>query len=103
MTLHGNAKTCPHGRLLLVGRVLEQGWTVAEAAVAAGISERTACKWLGRYRSEGEVGLFDRCSAPRRVPRRTPLERVRVVERLRPVRMTAAPNAQALSVPPSDL
>jgi hypothetical protein len=43
MMLHGNAKTCPHSRLLLVRRVLEQGWTVAEAAVAAGISERTAC------------------------------------------------------------
>ena len=99
MTLHGNAKTCPHSRLLLVRRVLEQGWTVAEAAVAAGISERTACKWLGRYRSEGVVGLFDRCSAPRRVPRRTPLERVRVIERLRRLRMTAAEIAEALSMP----
>jgi len=99
MTLHGNAKTCPHSRLLLVRRVLEQGWTVAEAAVAAGISERTACKWLGRYRSEGVVGLFDRCSAPRRVQRRTPLERVRVIERLRRLRMTAAEIAEALSMP----
>ena len=99
MTLHGNAKTCPHGRLLLVGRVLEQGWTVAGAAVAAGISERTAWKWLGRYRSAGEVGLFDRCLAPRRVPRRTPLERVRVIERLRRLWMTAAEIAEALSMP----
>jgi transposase InsO family protein len=99
MTLHGNAKTCPHSRLLLVRRVLEQGWRVAEAATAAGISERTACKWIGRYRAEGVIGLFDRCSAPRRVPRRTPPERVRVIERLRRLRMTAAEIAEALAMP----
>jgi hypothetical protein len=28
MRLHGNARTCLHSRLLIVERVLEQGWTV---------------------------------------------------------------------------
>lgn len=44
MTLHGNAKTCPHSRLLLVRRVLEQGWRVAEAATAAGLR-----RFAGRF------------------------------------------------------
>ena len=42
------------------------------AAAAAGISERSARKWLGRWRSEGEMGLLDRSSAPKRIPHRTP-------------------------------
>ncbi|HEX9417148.1 MAG TPA: leucine zipper domain-containing protein [Gaiellaceae bacterium] len=63
-----------HSRLLIVERVLERGWTVAAAAEAAGVSERTAAKWLARYRSEGSAGLVDRSSAPRRVARRTPPE-----------------------------
>lgn len=71
MKLHGNARTCLHSRLLIVERVLEQHWTVAAAAQAAGISERTAAKWLARYRAEGHAGLSDRSSRPRRIPRRT--------------------------------
>ena len=67
MRIHGNAKTCPHSRRLLVER-LECGWTVTEAAQAAGVSARTASKWRARWRSEGEAGLLDRSSAPRRVP-----------------------------------
>ena len=55
MKLHGNARTCLHSRLLIVERVLEQGWTVA-AAAAAGLSERTAAKWLARYRDERREG-----------------------------------------------
>ena len=53
MRLHGDARTCVHSRLLIVERVLEQGWTVVSAAEAAGVSERTAAKWLARYRAEG--------------------------------------------------
>jgi len=99
MRLHGNARTCLHSRLLIVERVLEQGWTVAAAAEAAGISERTAAKWLGRYRHEGSVGLLDRSSAPQRIPRRTPAERVRMIELLRRLRMTAAEIAEILRMP----
>lgn len=53
MGLHGNARTCLHSRSLIVERVLEQRLTIAAAAEAAGISERTAAKWLARYRAEG--------------------------------------------------
>jgi transposase InsO family protein len=99
MKLHGNARTCLHSRLLIVERVLEQGWTVAAAAVAAGVSERTAAKWLARYRREGRAGLVDRSSAPRQQPRRTPAERVRLIELLRRLRMTAAEIAEVLRMP----
>ncbi len=48
MTLHQNAKTCPASRVLMARRVLEEGWSLAAVAEAAGVSERTARKWLAR-------------------------------------------------------
>lgn len=99
MRLHGNARTCVHSRLLIVQRVREQGWTVAAAAEAAGVSERTAAKWLARHRAEGQAGLSDRSSAPKRIARRTPPERVRAIELLRRLRMTAAEIAEVLRMP----
>ena len=79
MRLHGNARTCPHSRRLAVRR-LEQGWTLARAAEAAGVSVRTISKWRRRYRREGEQGLLDRSSAPAWIPHRTPEERVQAIE-----------------------
>jgi transposase InsO family protein len=99
MNLHGNARTCPRSRRLIVQRVSVEGWTVAAAAQAAGVSARTAAKWLARYRSEGEAGLLDRSSAPRSIPHRTPVERVRAIELLRRLRMTAAEIAETLAMP----
>jgi transposase len=69
--LHANARTCPHSRRLAVDRVERDGWTLAAAAEAAGVSVRTISKWRRRYRVEGEEGLLDRCSAPLSVPART--------------------------------
>ena len=67
MKLHANARPCPKGRELLVDRVEEQGWSLTEAAEAAGVSERTARKWLAPLpRRRARPGLLDRCSAPRR-------------------------------------
>ena len=99
MKLHPNARTTPSGRWLLVQRVREQHWTVSEAAEAAGVSLRTAYKWLARYRDEGRPGLADRRSRPRRIPRRTPARVVRRVERLRRRRWTASEIASRTSIP----
>ena len=73
MKLHRNAALSWSGRRVLAARVLDQGWTLMAAAAAAGVSVRCARKWVGRYRVEGEAGLVDRSSAPRRVaqPHRT--------------------------------
>jgi transposase len=99
MMLHRNAALSWSGRRLLVDRVLVQGWTLTAAAGAAGVSVRCARKWVGRYRDEGESGLLDRSSAPRRVANRTPAERVAVIVLLRQLRMTAAEIAEILSMP----
>ena len=69
MNSHKHARLTPKGRALLVSRVLEGGWTVSRASSAAGVSERTGYKWLARFKSEGEQGLVDRSSRPRRCPR----------------------------------
>ncbi len=98
MKLHANAPFGPKGRLTMVRRVTEQRWSLAEAAEAAGVSERTACKWTQRYRSEGEVGLWDRSSAPRSVPNRTPEDRVAAIAALRRVRMTGPEIAEVLEM-----
>ena len=74
MKVHANAPLGPKGRLTMVRRVVEQGWSLTEAAEAAGVSERTCSKWVARYRAEGEAGLLDRSSAPRSIPHRTPDE-----------------------------
>jgi transposase InsO family protein len=99
MKIHGNAGTCPRSRLLIVRRVEEQGWTLAETAVAAGVSVRTVSKWLRRYRLEDEQGLLDRSSAPRRIPHRTAEARVAAIAALRRLRMTAAEIAECLAMP----
>src|SRR4051794_3417663 len=95
MKLHANARTCPNSRRLLVERI-EAGWSVMEAAEAAGVADRTARRWLARWRAEGPAGLLDRSSAPRRIPHKTPPERVAEIVRLRRLRWTAAQIAVAL-------
>ena len=101
LRLHANARTCPHSRRLAVERVEVQGWTLAAAAEAAGVSVRTISKWLRRFRLEGAQGLVDRCSAPGSVRSRTSEERVAVIAALRRLRMTGAEIAEALAMPVS--
>ena len=98
MKLHGNAALSWHGRRVLAVRVVEQGWALTAAAAAAGVSVRCARKWVGRYRLEGELGLRDRSSAPRRVANRTAPERLEAIARLRRLRFTAAEIAETLGM-----
>jgi len=99
MKLHANAPFGPKGRLTMVERVVERGWSLTQAAEAAGVSERTCSKWVSRYRRSGEGGLVDRASAPLRIPHRTPDQRVAVIASLRRLRMTAAEIAELLEMP----
>src|SRR5256714_484142 len=98
MKLHGNAALSWHGRRRLAERVVAEGWTLAAAAEAAAVSVRCARKWVARYRLEGELGLRDRSSAPRRVANRTAPERVEAIARLRRLRFTAAEIAETLGM-----
>jgi transposase InsO family protein len=95
--VHGNAKLVPSSRLLLVRRVLEEHWKVADVAAAFGISERTVYRWLARWRS-GDRQLRDRSSAPTRVPRRTARAVEALIEQLRRLRMTSTRIAAELEM-----
>jgi transposase InsO family protein len=83
----------------LADRVLVGGWSLAAAAEAAGVSERTAWKWVDRFRREGAAGLEDRSSAPGRVPSRTPAQREEVILLLRELRFTSPEIAETLGMP----
>ena len=71
---HRNARLNVRGRQLLVERVCEQGWAVAHAAKAQGVSRQCAHRWVKRFREEGVAGLRDRSSRPHRCPTQTAVE-----------------------------
>jgi transposase InsO family protein/transposase-like protein len=99
MRLHANAALSLRQRERMVLRVVEQGWSLAKAAEAAEVSDRTCSKWVSRYRSEGRAGLFDRSSAPASIPHRTPEDRAGAIVALRRLRMTAAEISMCLGMP----
>ena len=101
MKLHANAPLGPKGRATMVRRVLEEGVALTEAAEAAGVSAKTAGKWVRRYRTEGEAGLLDRSSAPKHVHNATAPERVEAITALRRVRLTGPEIAETLEMPTS--
>ena len=96
MNVHKNARLTPSGRVLLVDRIAS-GWPVSRAATASGVSERTAYRWLGRYRG-GDRQLQDRSSAPRRCPTRLAADQIARVEALRRQRMTSPAIARQLGI-----
>jgi len=98
MNLHANAALSWTGRRRLCELVVDDGWTVAAAAASVGVSVRCARKWIGRYRREGEAGLRDRSSAPKRVANRTADDRVEAIIKLRCLRFTAAEIAETLGM-----
>jgi transposase InsO family protein len=98
MKLHANAPLGPKGRATMVRRVLEEKVALTEAAEAAGVSARTAGKWVRRYREQGEAGLLDRSSAPRRVHNVTPPDRVEAIAALRRLRLTGPEIAETLEM-----
>jgi transposase InsO family protein len=98
MKLHANAALSLNKRRLLVQRVIEEGWSLAQAALAAEVSEPTARKWVSRFQAEGEAGLLDRSSAAHAVHNRTPEDRVGVICALRRLRMTGAEIAEVLGM-----
>lgn len=98
MKLHANARLSPIGRELLVSRVVRESWTVQVAAESAGVSTRTASKWLARWRAEGRAGLVDRSSAPNRVANRTDDRTIETIAALRRLRFTGPEIAEVLGM-----
>jgi transposase InsO family protein len=98
---HRNARLNFHGRLLLVQRVRVDGWAVAHAAKAQGVSRQCAHRWVARYDAEGEAGLYDRPCTPHVTPTRTPAEvEARVLELRRRERRGQDWLGPELGVPP---
>jgi transposase InsO family protein len=83
MNSHKHARLTLSGRALLVSRVLTQGWTMAAATEAVGVSRRTGYKWLARFKAEGHAGLYDRSSRPRTAPAACLAEEVQRFEQRR--------------------
>lgn len=57
MGQHGSARLSVHSRLTIGRGVLEEGWSVTQAAHAANVSRQTASKWVGRFREFGDEGV----------------------------------------------
>ena len=72
MDIHQNARLTPHGRAVLVRRVLE-GQAPKAVAAAFGVDVKTVNKWCARFRDEGAAGLVDRSSRPHRLRQPTSL------------------------------
>ena len=85
MNSHKNARLTIEGRKLLIERIAMLGLTAA--AEAAGVSLRTARKWLERFRLGGLTALADRSSRPRRVRGSLDEAQLRSIEQLRRLRM----------------
>jgi len=95
MRLHRNAALTPNKRLVLSRRVIDEGWTLSEAAE---VSVPTARKWARRLIAEGEPGLIDRSSAPDTQAGATPEDRIQAIAALRRVRLTGAEIAGVLEM-----
>lgn len=101
MNIHKNARLTRQGRLLLVERITQHGWSVAQAAQAAGLSVRQAYRWRARYRAGGAPALCDGSSVPRHCRRQTRADRVAEIERLRHQRLSGPAIAGRLGMPVS--
>jgi transposase InsO family protein len=98
--VHANAKTTPVSRAAIVRRRRE-GWAVAMIAAAQDVSETTVRKWLRREAEEGDRGLVDRSSRPRRMRRPVPQGRIVAIVHLRGKRLTGWQIARTLRMPRS--
>jgi len=94
MDYHHHARLTIHRREELAKNVLQGRWSLQEAAAECKLSRQSAAKWVRRFRVEGQSGLRDRSSRPRRSPRSTTIELIAQVERLRRQRWTGVRIAQ---------
>lgn len=80
-TQHPNARLTPRHRRNMVDCVIGQRWSIEATAERFQIDAKTVTKWRDRFLAEGEVGLLDRSSRPKRSPNQTPAEDcARIVE-----------------------
>lgn len=98
MNTHKNARLTFARRIELVHDMTALDLGPAKVAEAHGVSLPTARKWLGRFLAEGEQGLADRSSRPRRSPRSICPNKAMAIVELRKRRLTQARIAGSLGV-----
>jgi len=69
--VHRNARLTVHGRRLIVECVLRNNRPRAPVAAEMGVSRQCVSKWVRRFTTEGDAGLYDRSSRPHTSPGRT--------------------------------
>ena len=98
MNIHKNARLTFVRRIEMVEGIVERGLTPAEAAAEAGVSQPTARKWLGRFLAQGEAGVRDRSSRPKRSPRSISSTKALAIVELRRRRLIQARIAASIGV-----
>lgn len=98
MNIHKNARLTLARRIEMVQGIVERGLTPAEAAAEAGVSQPTVRKWLGRFLTQGEAGLQDRSSRPKRNPRSISTTKALAIVELRRRRLIQARIAASIEV-----
>jgi hypothetical protein len=93
-----NARTTPWGRALMVRRSVTTVGPPPGRPRPPGSACAPSGKWLARHRSEGDPGLLDRPSRPRRSPPSIGAGWRDLIVRLRRCRMTAAEIARHLGL-----
>ena len=96
MNVHKDARLTPQGRLLLVGRITQQGWKRDAGSASRRTVDSRTYNWLARYRCGG-----DRSSAPQNCRNRTAAERVAEIKGLRRQRLSGPAIARQLGMPVS--
>ena len=99
MHTHPNARLTPLGRERLLRRHIEEHLPLPTLAAEAGISIRSAYKWLARYRSGGAAALVDRRSVRRTQRRTLDPQQQQQATALRHERCTMRRIAKALAAP----
>ena len=101
MNSHKNARLTALGRAELVRRVIEEDQPASFVAASLGVCAKTVRKWVARFKGEGEAGLHDRSSRPRRLHRPTAPEVAERITGLRRERWTGKRIAAELGVSPA--
>lgn len=101
MNTHRNAQLTYARRLALARRADLPQSNIAALAREFGVSRPTVYKWRRRFREEGERGLRDRSSRPRRSPRALPRWQRHQIRRARRRRWSSVRIAQHYQLPVS--
>ena len=98
MNIHKNARLTWKRREEMVKDVVRSKLPAGQVAAHYGVSETTVRKWVGRFLSEGSIGMVDRSSRPSISPRALDEAKAIKIVELRKKRMTQMRIAQYLDI-----